>query len=134
LVRLPCGGGFFARQLFRGVIGAPTIKKSSQEIGLHAAPSHVGAHGGFQLSLQLLSGDCMQCAANARQCLMYWRCLAVVLGSKVNSPCIALSLARPSVWILSLPQNGAYQVVGPLAPWTQSQPNIPAAAHIVDMA
>ena len=41
-------------------------QKSSHEIGLHAAPSHFGWHGGFQTSLQLLSGDCMQCAANTR--------------------------------------------------------------------
>jgi hypothetical protein len=34
---------------------------------------------------------------------------------------------------LSLPQNGAYQVPGPLAAWTQSQPNMPTAEQIVVM-
>jgi hypothetical protein len=35
----------------------------SQELGVQAGPSH--AHGRCQVSLQLLSGDCIQCAAKA---------------------------------------------------------------------
>jgi hypothetical protein len=77
------------------------IQKSSREIGLQAAPLHVDAHGGFQLSLQLLSGDGMQCAAKARQCSMYSRCSGVVLWSNANLPCITLSLARPGNGIVS---------------------------------
>jgi hypothetical protein len=101
----------------------------SQELGAHAGPSHDGAHGSFQLSPQLLSGDCIQCAANLRQCSMYSRCSGVALGSKTNSPCIALLLACPSICILLLPQNGAYHVLAPLAARKQSQPNIPAASQ-----